>query len=202
MVSIVACTVLALSAVAKPGSVKTPDTRVTGKTVEKAVVKAVEPVDNTPAISVTPIELVKQPDSYLNKKVSFKATFNSFASLGLDYKKAFRDSKDYVSVLVLRSDVSPRYRIPLSELKLFFPRKKSDLVLHLDAGDTIQISGRVFSNALGEPWVDIDQLNIVEKAPKAEGKPGEAPRRDPLKPETAKPEPKPEIKPETTPTQP
>jgi hypothetical protein len=174
MVVVFACTLLAVSAVAKPG-IKTPDAKPAIKT---------EAVDNTPAHAVTSIELVKQPEAYLNKKVSFKATFNSFASLGLDYKKAFRDSKDYVSVLVLRPDVNPKYRIPLSELKLFFPRKKSDVVMHLDAGDTIKVTGTVFSNALGEPWMDIDQLVITDKAPKAEGKLGEAPRPDPLKPET------------------
>jgi hypothetical protein len=142
--------------VAKPGTKVLLDT------------KAEKPADTTPAITVTSIDLVRQPDVYLNKKVTFKATFNSFASLGLDYKKAFRDSKDFVSMLVLRPDVSPKYRIPLSELKLFFPRKKSDVVLHLDAGDTIQVTGQVFSTALGEPWMDVDLLTIVEKTAKTD----------------------------------
>jgi hypothetical protein len=112
---------------------------------------------------VSPIDLVRQPGTYLNKNVRFKATFNSFASLGLDYKPALRDSKDYVSMLVLRPDVAPTFKIPMSELKLFYPRKKSDAVVHLDAGDTIEITGTLFSQALGEPWVDVQELVIVQK---------------------------------------
>jgi hypothetical protein len=122
----------------------------------------------TPATPVSVIDLVSQPATYLNKPVSFQATFNSFAGLGLDYKPAFRDSKDYVSLIVLRPDVS--WRIPLSELKLFYPRKKSDAVLHLDAGDTIKVTGTVFSTALGEPWLDIQDLTIEAKAKKADPK--------------------------------
>jgi hypothetical protein len=160
-------TLLGMDTNAKPVDASKPVTN--GADTKVLVdIKTEKKADTTPPLSVTPIDLVRQPDVYLNKHVTFKATFNSFASLGLDYKKAFRDSKDYVSMLVLRPDVSPKYRIPLSELKLFFPRKKSDVVLHLDAGDTVQITGLVFSNALGEPWMDVNQLTIVEKTAKTD----------------------------------
>jgi hypothetical protein len=119
----------------------------------------------TPAVSVTSIDLVRQPEDYLGKTVQFKGVFNSFSALGLDYKKALRDSKDFISVLVLRPDVNPSFKIPLSELKLFYPRKKSEAVTQLDAGDTVQITGTVFSTALGEPWVEISTLTIEAKAP-------------------------------------
>jgi lysyl-tRNA synthetase class II len=118
-----------------------------------------------PAIAVTPIALLKNPKSYLNKTVTFEGTFNSFSSLGLDYKKAFRDSKDYVSFLIKRPDVQEGM-IPLSELKLIYPRKKSEDVLHLETGDRIQVKGQVFSTALNEPWLDVTEVKVIEKIKK------------------------------------
>lgn len=114
--------------------------------------------------NVTSLELVKNPDQYLEKDVTFKAVFNRFSDLGLDYPKALRETKDYVAMLILRPDVGSR-TIPMSELKLFFPRKKSAEVLELDTGDEIEIKGNVFSNALGDPWVDVLAVKIVAKAP-------------------------------------
>lgn len=121
------------------------------------------------ATSVEPLELLKNPQAYLNKKVTFTGTFNRFADIGLDYKKAFRDSRDYVTFFILRPDVT-EHTIPLSEMKLFFPRKKSDEVMNLESGDKIQVVGTEFSTALEEPWVDIEHIKILEKTTKPERK--------------------------------
>ncbi len=122
--------------------------------------------------TATPVEtlaLVRDPAQYMNKKVTFTATFNRFADIALDYKKAFRDSRDYVTFFVLRPDVTD-HTIPLSEMKLFFPRKKSSEVMDLDSGDKIQVIGTEFSTALDEPWIDIEHIRVLEKTEKKEKK--------------------------------
>lgn len=113
----------------------------------------------------TVIDLVKTPDQFLEKGVRFTATFNSFSNLGLDYNKAMRESKDYISMLVLRPDVS-HHKIPLAELKLIYPRKQSEAILNLESGDEIRVNGSVFSTALGDPWVDVEQVEVIKKAAK------------------------------------
>jgi hypothetical protein len=130
--------------------------------------KAIE-ADIASATPIDPLELLKQPSEYLNKKVTFTATFNRFADIALDYKKAFRDSRDYVTFFVLRPDTTD-HTIPLAEMKLFFPRKKSDEVMDLEAGDKIQIVGTQFSTALDEPWIDVAHVKILEKTAKPEKK--------------------------------
>lgn len=129
----------------------------------------------TPAavISVSPLVLVQNPKNYLNKSIQFEATFNSFSSLGLDYKKALRDSKDHVGVLIRRPDVE-HHVIPLSELKLFLSRKDSDAVAKLETGDRVRITGKVFSTALEEPWVDITEMTILSTAKSGANKPAKA----------------------------
>lgn len=121
---------------------------------------------------ISPLELLKKPEAYLNQQVEFVGVFNRFSDTGLDYKKAFRDSRDYVSLFILRPDVEP-HLIPLSELKLFFPRKKSDDVTNLEGGDTIRIRGKVFSSSLDEPWVDITDIKILQKTKESTKKPGD-----------------------------
>ncbi|WP_303673239.1 hypothetical protein [Vampirovibrio chlorellavorus] len=121
------------------------------------------------ATKVDSLELLKNPSRHLNQKVTFTGVFNRFADTALDYKKAFRDSRDYVSFFILRPDVS-QHTIPLSELKLFFPRKKSSEVMDLETGDKIQIVGTQFSNALDEPWVDVEHIKILQKTEKPERK--------------------------------
>lgn len=121
------------------------------------------------ANKVDPLALLQGPNEYLNKKVTFTGTFNRFADIALDYKKAFRDSRDYVTFFILRPDVTAS-TIPLAELKLFFPRKKSSEVMDLEAGDKIQIVGTQFSTALGEPWVDVDHIKVLQKTPRPEKK--------------------------------
>lgn len=121
------------------------------------------------ATKVESLDLLREPAKYLNKKVAFTGTFNRFADTALDYKKAFRDSRDYVSFFILRPDVTA-HNIPMAELKLFFPRKKSTEVMELETGDKIQIVGTQFSNALEEPWVDVEHIKILEKTDKHERK--------------------------------
>jgi len=116
---------------------------------------------------ITSTELVQNPGKYLDKGVRFPATFNSFSSLGLDYNKALRESKDYISMLILRPDVK-HHKIPLSELKLIYPREQSEAVLTLESGDKIQITGSVFSTALNDPWVDVEKVDVIEKVEKKE----------------------------------
>ncbi len=112
--------------------------------------------------TVSPVDLLKDPSGFLDKNVSFEGVFNNFSSLGLDYKKAMRDSKDYVSFLIRRPDVT-HHTIPMSELKLIFPRKKSEDVMHLETGDKILVKGKVFSTALNEPWLDVAEIKVLQK---------------------------------------
>ncbi|WP_373532791.1 hypothetical protein [Vampirovibrio sp.] len=121
------------------------------------------------ATKVETLDLLKTPGKHLNQKVTFTGTFNRFADTGLDYKKAFRDSRDYVSFFILRPDVT-QHTIPLSELKLFFPRKRSNEVMELETGDKIQMVGTQFSTALDEPWVDVEHIKILQKTDKHERK--------------------------------
>lgn len=110
------------------------------------------------------LSLLKNVDTWVGQKVSFEGTFITFSPYALDYKGAMRESKDFVAFLIERPDVK-QHTIPLSELKLIFPRKKADSVMDLEGGDKIMIKGQVFSAALGDPWVDVDEVIILQKTP-------------------------------------
>ncbi|MBK8189411.1 MAG: hypothetical protein IPK79_03080 [Vampirovibrionales bacterium] len=112
---------------------------------------------------VTALDLAQNPEKYVSKRVVFEGAFSSFSSLGLDYKPAMRASKQYVSLLIIRPDIT-HHKIPLSELKLFYPREKSESVMNLEAGDVISVKGHVFSAALRDPWVDAESITVVRKA--------------------------------------
>ena len=118
--------------------------------------------DNNSAISTTPLNVVAAPQKYLNKTVTMKATFDKFSTLGLDYKKAMRSSSDYIGFIIQRDDVVD-HNVPLSEMKLFIKRDYAEKFIELDTGDKIQITGKVFSNALGDPWIDINKITILQK---------------------------------------
>lgn len=148
------------TSIKKEASLKKADPKATAQEIDASIASA------TP---VEPLELLQSPSSYLNRKVTFTGTFNRFADIALDYKKAFRDSRDYVTFFILRPDASA-HTIPLSEMKLFFPRKKSGEVMDLESGDKIQIVGVPFSTALDEPWIDVEHIKIVEKTAKPERK--------------------------------
>ena len=112
---------------------------------------------------VAPQSVVNHPTSYLNKMVLMKAKFDKFSTLGLDYKPAFKSSDDYISFLIRRDDSS--YDIPLSEMKLFLKRTEAEKFIDLKTDDEIEIKGVVFSDALGDAWVDVKQLTVTKKAP-------------------------------------
>ena len=144
----------------------------TSTAATKNVKPAVPEVPET-FIDVTPEELVDKPQEYLNKNVKFTAKFFAFSSLALDYKPALRPSKSYLSFLVLRS----HSHVPLSELKLALPIPKqkdpeNQLIAVLKDGDIVELSGRVFSTALGEPWMDVAHIKKIgssdEKTTEAE----------------------------------
>ena len=96
-----------------------------------------------------------------------QAKFDKFSTLGLDYKSAMRSSEDYISFLIKRDDTS--YDIPLSELKLFLKREEAEKHLDLKTDDLIEIEGKVFSDALGDAWIDITKLTVIKKAPEKDG---------------------------------
>ncbi|MBY0449613.1 MAG: hypothetical protein K2X01_03185 [Cyanobacteria bacterium] len=143
----------------EPIRTKTPSAPATKTAAESKVANSAKLVEYTATNS---LDLVKSPKDFMSKPVRFEATFNSFSNLGLDYKKALRDSRDYVSFLVDRPDIS-YHSIPLAELKLIYPRSKSEAVINLEAGDKIQVLGKVFSSALNEPWMDVEEIQIIKK---------------------------------------
>lgn len=118
-------------------------------------------------LTVQPLAIVNSPKNYLNKSVKMTAKFDKFSTLGLDYKPAFKSSEDYISFLIKRDDTS--YDIPLSEMKLFIKREEAEKFIDLKSGDEISIEGIVFSDALGDAWVDVKKLTVVKKAPDKDG---------------------------------
>lgn len=113
-------------------------------------------------VNVKALEVVKNPNKYLNKKIRIKATFDKFTNLGLDYSPAMKSSQDYISFLILRDDVGEN-TIPLSEMKLFLTRKMAEKFIDLETGDKIQIEGTVFSAALSDAWIDVSKIVIITK---------------------------------------
>ena len=109
---------------------------------------------------VNPLSVVHSPSSYLGKRINVSAKFNKFSTLGLDYKPAMRSSENYISFLIFRPEEGKT--IPLSEMKLFVKRTLAEKHIELKEGDTIQFSGVVFSNALGDVWVDVDRLDKIK----------------------------------------
>ena len=123
-----------------------------------------QPVDKGVATQIpaqvhytNPLMIVRKPAAFLNKKVYMTARFDKFATLGLDYKPAMRSSETYISFLIFRPDTDKN--IPLPEMKLFIPRKSAEKLIDLKENDTVKISGTVFSNALGDVWIDVDSLS-------------------------------------------
>ncbi len=112
-----------------------------------------------------PLAIVANPRAYLGKNVKFKAKFDKFATLGLDYKPAFRSSEKYISFLIQRDDVRD-HDIPLSELKIFLTRTEAEKHIDLNSGDEIEVCGRVFSTALGDAWMDVDKFTVLKTTPK------------------------------------
>lgn len=135
------------------------------KAADKAAPKTPEPVIEN-VQNVTPEQLVDKPHEYLNKNIKFTAAFHSFTNVGLDYKPALRPAKTNLSFFVLRQGT----HIPLSELKLDMPMPKekdpeNQMLAQLKDGDTVEVTGHVFSTALDDPWVDVLRLKKIASAP-------------------------------------
>lgn len=134
-------------------------------TEEKQELVKKAPINESEYQSILIGSLLDKPHDFLEKKIKFRGKFSSFTTLALDYKPAMRSSKDYISVCIFRSDS----KIPLSELKMAYPVKeaKEDLVIReLEEGDLLEFYGKVFSDALDEPWIDLISIKKLESAPK------------------------------------
>ena len=127
-----------------------------------AFLPALADTNTSTPVNTAPLSVVATPQKYLNKTIVMKATFDKFSTLGLDYKKAMRSSADYIGFLIQRDDVVD-HNVPLSEMKLFIKRDYAEKFIELDTGDKIQITGKVFSNALGDPWIDVSKITILQK---------------------------------------
>ena len=110
---------------------------------------------------ISSLTIVNNPKAFLNKTVKINAKFDKFSTLGLDYKSAYKSSEDYISFLIKRDDTT--YDIPLSEMKLFLKRDMAEKFIDLKSGDEILIDGLVFSDALGDPWIDVSNITITKK---------------------------------------
>ena len=125
-------------------------------------------IQTSQGIHVKPLTVVNSPSTYLNKSIIMEAKFDKFSTLGLDYKPAMKSSEDYISFLIKREDTS--YNIPLSEMKLFLKRSTAEKFIDLKTNDEIEIKGTVFSDALGDAWIDVNELKITKKAPEEKNK--------------------------------
>ena len=114
------------------------------------------------------LDIVNNPNAYLNKRVTIKAKFDKFSSLGLDYKPALRSSEKYITFLIRRDDA--QNDIPLSELKNFMKREMAEKYIDLETDDVIEYSGLVFSNALGDAWLDVEEFKIISSKAKTSAK--------------------------------
>lgn len=121
--------------------------------------------------NVTIDQLIEKPKEYLGKNVRFTGDFASFCTLALNYKPAFRPQKTHISFLVRKPDS----KVPMSELKLALPipketdKTKNKLLTSLRDGDKLEMTGKVFSTALEEPWVDVVNLKRLSEAKKPVG---------------------------------
>ena len=120
-------------------------------------------------INTTSLNIVNNPSKYLNKTVKMQATFDKFSTLGLDYKKALRPSDKYIGILIQRDDVID-HNIPLSEMKIFLKKEMAEKHIDLETGDKIEITAKVFSTALNDPWLDVENLVVIKKIKKEEKK--------------------------------
>ncbi len=138
------------------------------KNGEKAAIKSAPEPPIPDVVNVTTDQLTEHPADYLNKNVKFSANFFAFCSLALDYpsSKPMRSSKNNLSFLVLR----PASHVPYSEIKIAMamPKEKDPqnlMLTQLKDGDQLEITGKVFSTALDEPWLDVLRLKKTGSAP-------------------------------------
>ncbi len=134
-------------------------------TIDKPAVKQQSVVQNSnissqDAIQVTPLAVVANPNMFLNKTIIMTAKFDKFSTIGLDYPPALRKTEDYISFMVYRDDT--QHDIPLSELKLFMKRTDAQKFIDLKSKDKVKITGKLFSTALGDAWVDVIVLENIK----------------------------------------
>lgn len=143
--------------------------KVCSQTPTPTIVRAVVPQQQVVEyITVNPLDVVANPYKYLRRNIKIKAKFDKFSTLGLDYTPAMRSSEKYISFLIQRPDTS-NHDIPLSELKIFLKKEVAEKNIDLDAGDEIEFTGKIFSTALGDPWMDVDSFKVLTvKKPKKE----------------------------------
>jgi hypothetical protein len=118
---------------------------------------------------VNALDLVSNPYKFLNRHIRIRAKFDKFSTLGLDYPAVNRPHEKYISFLIQRPDIT-NHNIPLSELKIFLSKDLAEKNIDLDTGDEIVFTGKVFSTALGDPWVDVDAIKVVNKINKDNNK--------------------------------
>ncbi len=146
----------------------------TGFTADRVLTQAATPVVvNAPAApqtlytDVNALSVVANPGKYLRRNIRIKGKFDKFTTLGLDYSPAMRSSENYITFLIQRPDIT-NHNIPLSELKIFLKKEIAEKNIDLDAGDEIVFTGRVFSTALGDAWMDVDDFKVINKIKKDE----------------------------------
>lgn len=132
------------------------------QTTTTAVTKAAASNYAVQYTNVNALDVVASPFKFLHRNIRIKAKFDKFSTLGLDYPPALRASDKYISILIQRPDVAD-HNIPLSEMKIFLKKELAEKNISLDAGDEIEFTGRVFSTALGDAWMDVDSLKIINK---------------------------------------
>jgi hypothetical protein len=120
--------------------------------------------------STNSLDIVANPTKYLNKKVKIRARFDKFSMLGLDYKPAYKSSEKYITFLIKRDDVI-NHTIPLSEMKNFLDRDTAEKYIDLKPGDDIEYYGVVFSDALGDAWINVDKFNVLSQQSKSKDAP-------------------------------
>jgi hypothetical protein len=104
-------------------------------------------------------ELVIDPTAWVGKDICFEGRFSSFSTLALDYPPAMRSRTEYISITLQR----PGTDIPLGEVKLAMDLE--DVQNHAElskakTGDPLRMRGKVFSDALAEPWIELDQVQV------------------------------------------
>ena len=139
------------------------------KPVIPAATKAIAAAPAKTYEAVNPVIMVDNPKPYLNKDIKFTAKFDKYSTLGLDYKPAFRSSEKFITFLIQRNDVLT-HNVPLSELKIFLDRKEAEKHIDLNSGDEIEVAGHVFSNALGDVWMDAEEFSVISTKAKSEDK--------------------------------
>jgi hypothetical protein len=127
--------------------------------------KSIPEISESAYILTPALEIVANPDKYLNKKVKIKAKFDKFSTLGLDYKPAYKSSEKYITFLIKRDDVI-NHTVPLSEMKNFIDRETAEKYIDLKSGDDIEYYGTVFSTALSDVWINVEKFTVLKKQEK------------------------------------